>query len=73
MSSSSDAPPRLQLISHRLCPYVQRVAIVLAEKNQFFERINIDLANKPEWFMSISPLGKTPVLLVGGQPILNPL
>ena len=69
--SSTDTPPTLQLISHRLCPYVQRVAIVLAEKNQPFERIDIDLANKPEWFMAISPLGKTPVLLVGGQPIFE--
>ena len=63
--------PKLQLISHSLCPYVQRAAIVLAEKKQPFERINIDLAHKPDWFMAISPLGKTPVLLVDGQPIFE--
>ena len=63
--------PNLQLISHSLCPYVQRAAIVLTEKNQPFERIDIDLANKPDWFMAISPLGKTPVLLVGDQPIFE--
>lgn len=63
--------PNLQLISHSLCPYVQRAAIVLAEKNQPFKRIDIDLANKPDWFMAISPLGKTPVLLVGRQPIFE--
>ena len=63
--------PNLQLISHSLCPYVQRAAIVLAEKNQPFKRVDIDLANKPDWFMAISPLGKTPVLLVGDQPIFE--
>jgi glutathione S-transferase len=54
----------LQLISHRLCPYVQRAAIVLAEKGTPFERRNIDLAQKPDWFLKLSPLGKVPVLLV---------
>jgi glutathione S-transferase len=63
--------PKLQLISHSLCPYVQRAAIVLAEKQQPYERIDIDLAHKPDWFMAISPLGKTPVLLVNGQPIFE--
>lgn len=52
------------LVSHALCPYVQRVAIVLAEKGLDFERIDIDLSNKPTWFLDISPLGKTPVLLI---------
>lgn len=61
----------ITLISHRLCPYVQRVAIVLAEKGLEFERIYIDLAAKPSWFTEISPLGKTPVLLVGKQPIFE--
>ena len=62
---------KLTLVSHPLCPYVQRAAIVLAEKGIAFERINIDLANKPDWFLKISPLGKTPVLLVDDQPIFE--
>jgi glutathione S-transferase len=56
--------PKLTLISHKLCPYVQRAVIALTEKGVPFERIDIDLANKPEWFLKISPLGKVPVLLV---------
>ena len=62
---------KLQLISHRLCPYVQRATIMLAEKEQPCVRIDIDLARKPDWFMAISPLGKTPVLLVDDQPIFE--
>jgi glutathione S-transferase len=54
----------LKLISHKLCPYVQRAVIALTEKGVPFERIDIDLANKPDWFLKISPLGKVPVLVV---------
>jgi glutathione S-transferase len=61
----------LKLISHKLCPYVQRAVIALTEKGVAFERIDIDLANKPDWFLAISPLGKTPVLLVGDIPIFE--
>ena len=61
----------LVLASHVLCPYVQRAAIVLAEKGVSFERLDIDLANKPEWFLKVSPLGKTPVLLVGDEAIFE--
>lgn len=55
---------RLVLVSHALCPYVQRAAIMLAEKGVAFDRVDIDLANKPAWFHRLSPLGKTPLLLV---------
>lgn len=61
----------LVLVSHALCPYVQRAAIVLAEKEVPFERRDIDLARKPDWFLRVSPLGKTPVLLVGEDAIFE--
>jgi glutathione S-transferase len=59
------------LVSHTLCPYVQRAAIVLAEKNVPFDRRWVDLAAKPDWFLAISPLGKTPVLLADRAPIFE--
>lgn len=58
-------PTKLTLISHALCPYVQRAAIVLDEKNVPFDRIMIDLADKPDWFRTASPLGKVPLLKLG--------
>src|SRR6267142_2613725 len=61
----------LRLISHKLCPYVQRAVIALTEKGVAFERIDIDLADKPDWFLAISPLGKTPVLQVGDAAIFE--
>lgn len=62
---------KFTLISHALCPYVQRAAIVLTEKGVPFERRDIDLDNKPEWFLAVSPHGKTPVLLVNDQAIFE--
>jgi glutathione S-transferase len=61
----------LRLISHPLCPYVQRAVISLTEKNVEFARIDIDLSDKPGWFTKISPLGKTPVLQVGDTAIFE--
>ncbi len=57
----------LTLVSHSLCPYVQRAAIALAEKGVPFERVNVDLNNKPDWFLAISPLGKVPLLKVSAR------
>jgi len=58
---------KLTLISHKLCPYVQRAVIALNEKGVPFERVDIDLANKPDWFLKLSPLGKVPVLVVRSE------
>ncbi len=63
--------PSYQLISHSLCPYVQRAVIVLLEKNIPHERLDIDLANKPDWFNAMSPLGKVPLLNVDGQTLFE--
>jgi len=54
----------LTLISYPLCPYVQRAAISLSEKNIPFKRVEIDLAEKPDWFLKLSPTGEVPVLSV---------
>ncbi|WP_429810820.1 glutathione S-transferase family protein [Ensifer sp. B1-9] len=57
----------LTLVSHHLCPYVQRASIALDEKGVRFERTYIDLKSKPDWFLKISPLGKVPLLQVPQQ------
>ena len=51
-----------QALSH-----VQRAVIALNEKGVPFERVDIDLANKPDWFLKLSPLGKVPVLVVRSE------
>jgi glutathione S-transferase len=61
----------LELVSHPLCPYVQRAAIALAEKGVPFRRTNIDLSDKPGWFLAISPLGKVPLLRTRGAVLFE--
>lgn len=61
---------QFKLISHHLCPYVQRSTITLREKEISFERVDIDLANPPVWFKRISPTGKVPLLIVKNTHIL---
>lgn len=61
----------LTLVSFPICPYVQRAAIALAEKGQPFERIDIDLDDKPDWFKALSPLGKVPLLKVDDAVIFE--
>lgn len=54
----------LELVSFDLCPFVQRSVITLLWKKAEFQVTYIDLANKPDWFLKISPLGKVPLLRV---------
>ena len=63
--------PRLELVSHHLCPYVQRAVITLTEKRVPHQRTYIDLANKPQWFREISPLSRVPLLRVGDEVLFE--
>lgn len=65
MTTLAASTTPITLVSFALCPYVQRAAIVLAEKNVPFTRIDVDLDDKPDWFRAISPLGKVPLLQIG--------
>lgn len=53
-----------RLISFKTCPWVQRAAIVLREKQIDFEFVHIEPGNRPDWFYAISPHGKVPVLQI---------
>jgi glutathione S-transferase len=52
------------LVSFKTCPWVQRAAIVLREKNIEFEFRHIEPDNRPDWFLAISPHKKVPVLRI---------
>lgn len=45
--------------------------ITLRAKDIPFEVTYIDLRNKPDWFLAISPHGKVPVLQVDGEPLFE--
>jgi glutathione S-transferase len=59
----------LKLYTFKLCPFAHRVRIALAEKGLVYERVEIDLKNKPKDFADISPLGRVPLLMHGGNKI----
>lgn len=56
--------PSFELISAHTCPFVQRSAITLNYKGVAYETRYVDLDNKPEWFLALSPTGKVPCLIV---------
>jgi glutathione S-transferase len=60
-----------ELISFKLCPFVQRSVIVLQEKGVEYDITYIDLKSPPDWFKAISPLGKVPVLRVGDTVVFE--
>ena len=63
------AKPRL--ISFKICPFVQRSVILLKEKKIDFDIAYIDLSEPPDWFLTLSPTGKVPVLEVAGKVLFE--
>ncbi|KAH8360462.1 hypothetical protein KR200_005580, partial [Drosophila serrata] len=52
----------LRLYSMRFCPYAQRVHLVLNAKKVDYHTVFINLTEKPEWLVEVSPLLKVPAL-----------
>ncbi len=55
------------LIGHKICPFVQRVTVVLKELDINYKKVNIDLDCKPEWLETVSPTLKVPVLFINRE------
>jgi glutathione S-transferase len=56
---------KIELITAEVCPYAQRTHMTLIEKGLEFERREVDLSNKPDWFNKVSPYSKVPVVKIG--------
>ena len=61
----------VEIISSATCPFAQRTRMALIEKGIDFELTAIDLNDKPDWFLAISPYGKVPVLRHNGAVIFE--
>jgi glutathione S-transferase len=61
---------KFMLCSFKTCPWVQRAAIVLREKQVPYDITYIDRVNRPDWFLAISPHSKVPVLQIDGKEAL---
>ena len=53
----------IKVVSFKICPFVQRVTAALEAKKIPYEIEYIDLKNKPQWFLDISPNGQVPVMV----------
>ncbi|CAH1390408.1 unnamed protein product [Nezara viridula] len=75
-TGSKDVPlqeGKIRLYSMRFCPYAQRIHLVLLAKDIPHDVVNINLKNKPEWYLEKFPLGKVPALYVDGVNIYESL
>lgn len=60
----------LELVSFKLCPFVQRAVITLLHKAAPYRIRYVDLADPPDWFLALSPAKKVPLLVVDGEHVL---
>jgi glutathione S-transferase len=59
----------VEIFSAEVCPYAQRTRMVLIEKGVDFTLREVDLANKPDWFLGVSPYAKVPVIRHQGRVV----
>ncbi len=53
----------LKVVSFKICPFVQRITALLEAKNLAYEIDYINLKDKPQWFLDISPTAQVPLLI----------
>ena len=63
-------PTELELISFKICPFVQRAVIMLLYTKTPYRITYIDISSPPDWFKEISPFGKVPVLKVNDKHVI---
>lgn len=56
----------LRIFSAEVCPFAQRTRALLTRLDEDFELREIDLTDKPEEFLELSPTGKVPMLQENG-------
>ena len=61
----------MKIVSFKICPFVQRVIAVLELKEVAYDVEYISLADKPDWFLEVSPHGQVPVLIEEAGPLFE--
>jgi len=62
---------KLELISFKLCPFVQRAIIILKRQKIDYDITFINPMDPPDWFKAISPTGQVPLLKADGEVIFE--
>jgi len=78
LAKGSTEPPKkgskIRIYIMRFCPYAQRALLGLQLKQIPFEVVNINLTQKPEWYLEKkNPLGKVPTIEHDGKIIYESL
>ncbi len=60
-----------ELAAFPTCPYVHRVQILCHEKGIPLNVRHVNLKEKPDWLLEISPRGKVPVLITKEGPLFE--
>ena len=60
----------LELISFKLCPFVQSSVITLLHQDIEHKITFIDINDPPQWFDELSPTGQVPILRVDNDKVL---
>uniref|UniRef100_A0A3Q1ERB0 Glutathione S-transferase omega n=2 Tax=Acanthochromis polyacanthus TaxID=80966 RepID=A0A3Q1ERB0_9TELE len=61
---------KIRIYSMRFCPFAQRARLVLAAKGINHETVNINLKDKPEWYLAKNPFGLVPTLETSAGEII---
>uniref|UniRef100_H2B648 Glutathione S-transferase omega n=1 Tax=Paracyclopina nana TaxID=565004 RepID=H2B648_PARNA len=71
LDSSDECPKidknKLTLFNMRYCPYAQRTVLALEAKKIPYDMINVNLKDRPQWFLNKNPMGKVPTIQVGDE------
>ena len=62
---------KLELISFKLCPFVQRTIIILKKQKIDYDITFINPMDPPDWFKAISPTGQVPLLKADDEVIFE--
>jgi len=78
LATDSTEPPKpasgkMRVYNMRFCPYGQRALLGLKLRQIPFEVVNINLTQKPDWYLKKNPLGKVPTIEKDGKVIYESL
>lgn len=55
-------PGKLRVYSMAYCPFAHRARLVIAHKNIDADIVNVNLGEKPDWYLALNPLGQVPCI-----------
>uniref|UniRef100_A0A914XGG5 Glutathione-dependent dehydroascorbate reductase n=1 Tax=Plectus sambesii TaxID=2011161 RepID=A0A914XGG5_9BILA len=77
LNPGDELPPlasgRMRLYNMMFCPFAHRSVLYISKKKLPVEVINVNLMEKPDWFVQRNPLGKVPMIEHDGKVVFESL